>query len=49
MGNRNFIIRWLFNGANKNVIISNSLKLNFDKIRLEIRCIFLNNDGTEPL
>lgn len=41
MGNRNFIIRWFFNRANKNVIISDSLKLNLDKIRLKIRCIFL--------
>lgn len=41
MGNRNFIIRWLFNRANKNVILSNSLKLNLEKIRLKIRSIFL--------
>lgn len=41
MGNINFIIRWLFNRTNKNAITSNSLKLNLDKIRPKIRCIFL--------
>lgn len=40
MGNRNFIIRWVFNRANKKVIISNSWKSNLDKIRIKISCIF---------
>lgn len=48
-GNRNFIIRWLFSWANKNVIRSNSWKLNLDKIRLKIRCIFFVSEGNEPL